>query len=401
MEIKNNFNTRVLSLNNQYDIQRELTSINVDKRAFDLLVANMEVMYLKLEQVDTRVANTIKQEVIKIGGEVAISKEAYSYTARTTDMLICASRKNIGFLAKKLASKQYEMNEIAREIESCLDSTLGVTTIGKTNFDFHHLTYISGVVKYKQSLFGTPVSDTAIMRKVEKFYEAGVDIIELLGGYTNSNKRYELVSDEDKAFLSRIILQIKKQFPTLVVTTDAIDVELAKVAVEAGVDAINNVVPIRYNQELLRYLSKINLPMFLMHSPSTDRHGASTVPVSDVVRDIQANLNFAISNGIAKDKIIIDPSISFGRKEKDNFLLLRQLSGFKYLKTPVSVTVARKNFLSTAMPSSMRKTQLNSAILNLLAIINSGNIIRIESVEQAGVFRGVLDLIRPNIPKQQ
>ena len=94
VELRANFNARILKLENQYDIRRELININADKRALEVLASNMEFMHIRLEQVDTREANRIKQEVIKLGGEAAISQEAYSYTVRTTSMLISASRKN-------------------------------------------------------------------------------------------------------------------------------------------------------------------------------------------------------------------------------------------------------------------------------------------------------------------
>ena len=136
VELRANFNARILKLENQYDIRRELININADKRALEVLASNMEFMHIRLEQVDTREANRIKQEVIKLGGEAAISQEAYSYTVRTTSMLISASRKNLEFLAKKLATPQFELEIIGKELERCLDEARGNFVIGNKVFDF-------------------------------------------------------------------------------------------------------------------------------------------------------------------------------------------------------------------------------------------------------------------------
>lgn len=397
IDLKTNFNARVLNLENQYDIKRELININADKRAFDGLVANMEFMHIRLEQVDTRAANIIKQVMIRIGGEAAISEEAYSYTTRTTNMLISASRKNMGFLAKKLASKQYELEDIAKEIERCIDEKHGALVVGKKTFDFNHTVYLSGVVEYRAHLFGTPVSEKTILNRIERFQESGIDMIELFGGYVSSNKHNQELPAEDKEFLSKIIILIRKKFPDLIISVDAIKLELAKIAVDAGVDMINNIIPIRYNLDLLKFLSKNNLPMILMYAPNINRLSEPLAAISDVIRDIQANVNYAISNGISKEKIIIDPSICFGRKDKDNFLLLRQLSSFRYLKMPLSITISRKSFLGLPVLSSMKKLQISTVISNILAIINSTNIIRLENAEQISIIRNILELIHPTV----
>ncbi len=392
VELRANFNARILKLENQYDIRRELININADKRALDVLASNMDFLHVRLEQVDTREANRIKQEVIKLGGEAAISQEAYSYTVRTTSMLIAASRKNLEFLAKKLATPQFELEIIGKELERCLNEARGNFVIGNKIFDFNHTAYLSGIVRHRIG-----VTEKRILDKVERYCDAGADIIEVLAGYPGGILQPEAATSEECKEFAHLIYMIKKNFPHVVISTDMAKVGVAKAAFEAGAEMFCDVIPIRYNLEFIQFIAKHNLPMMLMYAPGINRMPQPLGVVSDILRDIQANTNFAVSNGIPKEKIIIDPSICFGRKDKDNFLMMRQLSNFRHLKMPISIMFSRKSFLNSSLVGSMRKQQINSVITNTLAVLNNCNIVRLESVEQISLLRNILNIIHPSV----
>lgn len=394
-DLKAEYNAHVINLENVYDIKRELFNINADKRAFDMLIPNMNFIHVKLEQVDTRVANIIKQQINKIGGEAAISKEAYSYTTRNTDMIISSSKKNILFLAKKLATAQFGLEEIGREIEKCIDDKTGILKINKKTFDFNRNTYISGMIDYKKHLFGTNISDKAIMTRIEHFLEAGADMIELCGEYSGSNGIVDEPTQEDIDNISRIVIHIKKNYPDLVLSIDAIKYNIAKAAIESGADIINEIIPIRYNLDLVRYVAKKNIPIILMYNPFADRLSKPIDSISEVIREIQANVNIAVTNGVSKDKIIIDPGIGFGRRDKDNFLLLRQLSSFKHLKMPILVGLSRRSYLGGALSGRLKKTLISTIVANTIAIINGANLVRMHSPDQVEVMKNIIDMVHP------
>lgn len=392
VELRASFNARILKLENQYDIRRELININADKRALDVLASNMEFIHVRLEQVDTREANRIKQEVIKLGGEAAISQEAYSYTVRTTNMLISASRKNLEFLAKKLATPQFELEKIGKELERCLDEAKGNFVVGNKVFDFNHTAYLSGMIRQRPG-----VTEKRILDKVERYCNAGADIIEILVGYSGRLFHADAASVEECKDFAHLIYMVKKNFPHVVVSTDVSKVALAKAALESGAEMFCNVIPIRYNLELIQFIAKHNLPMLLMYAPSLNRMPQPLGVVSDILRDIQANTNFAVSNGVSREKIIVDPSICFGRKDKDNFLMMRQLSNFRHLRMPMSVMFSRKSFLNSSLVGSVRKQQINSVISNTLAVLNNCNIVRMESSEQISLLRNILNILHPAV----
>lgn len=401
VELKTDYNAHIVNLNNVYDIKKELININVDKRAYEILLPNMNFIHVKLEQVDTRVANIIKQQINKIGGEAAISKEAYSYTARNTDMIISSSKRNIQFLAKKLSSRQYGLEDIAKEIEKCVDDRTGVLVIGKNAFDFNHNTYLSGMINYKKQIFGTNLTDKAILMKIEKYIKAGVDMIELCGDSIDSNPVNDEPTIEDIENISRIVYIIKKNFPNISLGIDTLKVKMAKAALDSGADLINDTIPIRYNQELIKLIAKRGVPIILSYKPYIGRMAKPIDSISEVIREIQANVNFAVTNGISKDRIIIDPGVGFGRKDRDNFLLLRQLSSFRHMRMPTLVCLSRRSFLGGALTGRLKKTMISTIVANTIAIINGSNIIRLHSSEHVEIIKNIIEMVHPMVEEEK
>ena len=85
------------------------------------------------------------------------------------------------------------------------------------------------------------------------------------------------------------------------------------------------------------------------------------------------------------------------RKDKDNFLMMRQLSNFRHLRMPMSVMFSRKSFLNSSLVGSVRKQQINSVISNTLAVLNNCNIVRMESSEQISLLRNILNILHPAV----
>lgn len=143
-----NFNVHVLQLNNEFDIRRELYNIKTDKKVHDILIQKMIYLHVKLEQVDTRAANLLKRQMHSIGGEAVISKDAYSFTERTTDVILSASKETLGLLAKKIINLPYGLSNIAKEISKNLFSEIGIMKVAESVLDFKHKTYIMGILKF-------------------------------------------------------------------------------------------------------------------------------------------------------------------------------------------------------------------------------------------------------------
>mgnify|MGYP003336289447 CR=1 FL=1 len=130
------------------------------------------------------------------------------------------------------------------------------------------------------------------------------------------------------------IYRIKTKYPDIIVTIDTTRSEVASACLDAGIDMINIIMPLRYCENLVRIVAKRKCPVALIYNPQNITNQPKPfVAIPDAIREIQSNLSFALGNGIDKNNIIIDPGIGFGKNDDDNFLSLKQLTSFKYFNT--------------------------------------------------------------------
>ena len=389
---QSNYNLHVIHLNNEYEIKKELTNIKADKKIYDLLIQKMTFLHIKLEQVDTRAANISKQHLHSMGGEAAISKEAYSFTERTTDVLLSASKEILKLLAKRICNLPYDLNKISKEIEKNLFSNHGIMNFGDKIFDFRQKTYIMGILILNRIFQRQDLLGELMLKKVDSMVKAGVNIIDIC---EENNIRNIYSKEEEKERLSQLISlirNIKNTHPDIILSVNTSKYNIAKEALDAGVDIIIEAIPLKYNEQMLHLIAQKKCPIVLMHNPSFSNKTPKPLnSISDVIREIQSNISFAMGQGIERDKIIIDPGIGFGRSSQDNFLILRQLSSFKYLNVPILVGLPRRSFLGEALRGKMRKTHISSIAANTMAIINGANIIRVYDVAQAVTMANFID----------
>lgn len=387
-----NYNAHTIKLDNEYEIKRELGNIKCDKKAYDLLLQKMTFIHVKIEQIDTRAANIIKQEIHSLGGEAAISQEAYSFTERTTDIIISGSKKSLKILSRKISDQNYGLSEISKEIDKCLNSSVGVMKIGDKILDFKHKTYISGVVNSFRYGLAYSVSEDRMLKRIEMMIKAGADIINISGENTSSqNDRDEEL--KELVFITNLIKKVKKLFPETILAIDTTKIMIAKESVASGANIINKTFPLKFNEELVHFIAQSRCPIVMMATSHNNSMSKPIDSISDVIKDIQSNVSYAVGKGISKDKIIIDPGIGFGRSDKDNFLILRQLSSFKHLNFPILVGLSRKSFLTDALKGRMKRTMVSAIAANTLAIINGANIIRAHTPDQVATMVSIIDSV--------
>ncbi|MBN2546122.1 MAG: dihydropteroate synthase [Spirochaetes bacterium] len=391
---QSNFNVHVLQLNNEFDIRRELYNIKTDKKVHDILIQKMIYLHVKLEQVDTRAANLLKRQMHSIGGEAVISKDAYSFTERTTDVILSASKETLGLLAKKIINLPYGLSNIAKEISKNLFSEIGIMKVAESVLDFKHKTYIMGILKFFKHYRLDNYSNENLLETVDSMQKAGVDIIDIVE--ENHFKIYDKKEEEVKlSHLIPLVRAIKNEHPKLILSLTTGNYNIAKECLEAGIDVLMVGMPLKYYEQMLYLVAKKKCPIILMHSSSMKNKAPKPLnSISDVIREIQSNISYASGLGIRKEKIIIEPGIGFGRSNEDNFLILRQLSSFQYLNVPILVGLPKKSFLGEALRGKMRKTHISTIAANTMAIINGANIIRVDDVEQAVAMVTIIDTIR-------
>ena len=179
--------------------------------------------------------------------------------------------------------------------------------IGNRNFELGKTTYVMGILNVTPDSFsdGGKFSDIdAALKHAEEMVDDGVDIIDIGGESTRPG--YTLLSDEEE--MSRVlpvIEAVKRNFD-VPVSIDTYKSKVAKGAVSAGADLINDIWGLKYDEKLAEVIARTDVPCCLMHNRKEPDYNDF---LTDLVKDLEETIAIAENAGISKDKIILDPGV--------------------------------------------------------------------------------------------
>jgi len=233
------------------------------------------------------------------------------------------------------------------------------------------------------------------IREGIKLAEEGADIIDIGGESTRPGS--EPVSLEEE--LHRVIPVIEELVKRIdiPISIDTYKSKVAKTALEAGAEMINDISALRFDAEMKKTISDLRAPVVLMHIKGTPRDMQKNPYYKDVVEEIKSYLQESISEankaGIKEDKIIVDPGIGFGKTVGDNLKILKNLSEFKSLGKPLLMGVSRKSFIGKILDLPLDERLEGSLAALAMCIMNGANMIRVHDVKESKKAAGIVDAV--------
>ena len=190
------------------------------------------------------------------------------------------------------------------------------------------------------------VTELAIGR-AEALIAAGADWIDVGGESTRPGAAAVDVETE----MSRVIPVIKKilaKWPNTLVSIDTSKAAVAQAAIDAGAKMVNDVSAMS-DPQMAEVVASAGVRIVLMHMPGTPRTMMGMTQYTDVVGEVieylRLHANTALTAGIAKDQIVLDPGIGFGKTTIDNLKLINNLAKLQQVGYPVLIGASRKRFV--------------------------------------------------------
>jgi dihydropteroate synthase len=192
-------------------------------------------------------------------------------------------------------------------------------------------------------------------RAVERalaLFEEGAAIVDV-GGESTRPANYGAASQvELEEELTRVVPVVAgiRRTTRAPISIDTRKAEVARAALDAGADAVNDVSAMRHDPGMGAALARARAGLVLMHMRGNDprRMQEDTIyahPIADIASDLAAWAGAALEAGLPADRIAIDPGLGFGKSPEGNLVLLRHLSAFRSLGFPVVVGASRKGFV--------------------------------------------------------
>ena len=192
-------------------------------------------------------------------------------------------------------------------------------------------------------------ADDATAHGLELVQE-GADIVDVGGESTRPGAG--LVGAEEE--LRRVLPVVRRLVEAgVVVSIDTMHARVAEGAVRAGAQLVNDVSGGRADPRMLAVVADLEVPYVCMHwrGHSDQMQGRAVYDdvVSEVVAELTEQVDAALTAGIARDRLVVDPGFGFAKKAEHNWEILRRLPELDVLALPVLIGVSRKTFLGTLL----------------------------------------------------
>lgn len=200
--------------------------------------------------------------------------------------------------------------------------------------------------------------------------------------------------------LQPVLMAIKAQAPDILISIDTQKALVAERAIALGADIINDISAMQYDPDMAQVIAAHPaVKVILMHMQGRPETMQINPQYDDVLSEVagflQQRADYAISKGIAKERIILDPGIGFGKKLKHNLTLLANLDTLRELGYPLLLGASRKGFIDLISASPANQRVGGSLATTMLACLNRADIIRVHDAQAhrqfLDVFAAILD----------
>jgi dihydropteroate synthase len=395
-------NARVLIIESERDIASEMERIGAYPEGIRIMEKKGVFRVILLEQVSSRQAIIIKQEMLSKGGDAAVNARVASLAGGCTDILLMGTINQLRRASEGLMRQPFGLPEIAEEILEAINaqesSTGRILKLRRHALALGRKTYIMGIVNTTPDSFsdgGTHMTVDAAVEHSWRLVKEGADIIDIGGESTRPGSAPTPLADEIRRVVP-VIEALGKDFPAPI-SVDTYKSEVAEAAIAAGAHMINDISALAMDPRLGEVVAEAGVPIVLMHMKGRpkdmqeDPHYESVV--SEVAKFLRAAIARAEEYGILGENVLIDPGIGFGKTCAHNLELLRRLKELRSLGYPVLLGTSRKSFIGRTLGLPVEDRVEGTAATVALAVASGVDIVRVHDVKYMARVARMADAI--------
>ena len=282
-------------------------------------------------------------------------------------------------------------------------------SIGKRCLALGPRTLVMGVVNVTPDSFsdgGLYFESAAAVAHAHRLLQEGADILDIGGESTRPGaavapasgnsatsalqRRVPVSAEEELRRVLPVIKEIKSARPDCIISADTYKAEVARAAVTAGAEIVNDVSAFRWDPAMAGTVAELGCGAVLMHMRARPEEWRNLPRLEDVVglvqRDLELWAQTAMEAGVAREHIALDPGLGFGKNFEQNYPLLARLDELLQLGFPLVVGTSRKSFIGRALRHDGRDAPVEERAFGTLAsetvaMLKGAHIIRTHDVK--------------------
>lgn len=252
--------------------------------------------------------------------------------------------------------------------------------IGTRAFDLHHKTYVMGILNITPDSFsdgGKWLTADAAVRHVGEMIRDGADVIDI-GGESTRPGHTQIVEDEEISRILPVLTKIKETYD-VPVSVDTYKSRVAKEAIGAGADFINDIWGLKYDADMAEVIAQAGVFCCLMHNRTDTQYGDFW---QDMTTDLAESIRIAQKAGIRNDRIVLDPGIGFAKSYENNLEAIRNLGQLRALGYPLLLGTSRKSVIGTALDLPVTERIEGTLVTTVFAVLARCAFVRVHDVKE-------------------
>jgi len=381
---------RILTLKNDLDALQSINEIGVYPESIKFLKPKAFHLIVKLEKIRSAACNIIKQEMLSIGADAAVSKDVITGKTKYSDCLLFGNISQFNKFCQKLKKQPLGLKETGKQISEVIANYQKVNYIfrcGHYKLYPGKKVYVMGILNVTPDSFsdGNNFYDhEAAVNHGLALVAAGADIIDVGGESTRPGAK-KISANEQIDRVIPVIESLKKKIKKPI-SIDTRSSKVAKTAIKAGASIINDVSGLRSDPKVAQVAAKYKTGLILMHSKGTPQSMQKNPKYKSLMPEIIDSLNnsisLAIKHKVDKEQIVIDPGIGFSKTTEHNLKIINSLAELKVLGYPILIGTSRKSVIGNVLNLPVEKRLVGAIATVVYSIVEGANFIRAHDVRE-------------------
>lgn len=252
--------------------------------------------------------------------------------------------------------------------------------IGGKEFDTENQTYIMGILNVTPDSFsdgGKYNRIDAALAHARQMAEEGADMIDVGGESTRPG--HVQISDEEEIERVVPVIEALKSELDIPVSVDTYKSRVARAALAAGADLVNDIWGLKYDPEMVAVIAESGAACCLMHN----RNNTDYVRfIPDFLEDMRECISLADKAGISRDKIILDPGVGFGKTYEMNLEIISRLEIMHELGFPVLLGTSRKSVIGLTLNLPAEEREEGTLVTTVYGVQKRCAFVRVHDVRK-------------------
>jgi dihydropteroate synthase len=209
-------------------------------------------------------------------------------------------------------------------------------------------------------------------------------------------------AEEELKRVLPVIAELKRKHPAAVISVDTYKADVARAAVAAGAEIVNDVSGFRWDARMAKTVAELKCGAVLMHMRGRPEEWRSLPPPGDIVllvkRELKEWAESAVLAGVRRERIVLDPGFGFGKSFEENYPLVGRFGELQAAGFPLLAGASRKSFIGRTLARGGKDAPTEDRLYGTLAtqtalILKGAHIVRTHDVKAALDAARVADAI--------